>query len=230
MPYIPSSFTNYRGNILEDVVTILEEDCDYVCRSFEDKDIFFVLCFIGVMALSVLKVICHVFEELQKPKMTYEHLNLERGMRNDCITSIMTRREAIPEVHNHDNLCPNDKVKTRRANEINTLRKYLYEHDLTLNVLVLKKINHRIADEDLLNMCKSGEISKPLYTTHITFGQEINNLLKEVLGASVDLRKNRFTKETYIRVENNDLFPLKDALLDYFNEEITFKFDEDRND
>ena len=226
MSYITSSLAPYRSKDLgKEFSDILAEDCEWICSSFEEKDLLFLIAFIVLMSLSLLKAIIFIFEQLQKPVMTYSHLDLHRNMQSESITGILTRRETIEEVENHDNFCPNTKVKTQRANTFNTLRNYLYQHDLTLHIETLKKINHKISEGELYEMYRTGEITKPLSTTHITFGEELNHLLKEVLGNKIDLRTNKLTQETYIRIFNDDFIPIKEELQKIYNEPIKLKFD-----
>lgn len=226
MSYITSSLSPYRSKDLsKEFFEILGEDYEWVCSSLKSRGFIFIIAFIVLMSMSLLKAIVHVIEQSQKPIMTYNHLELHRGMHKESITDILTRRESIDEVQNHDNLCPNDKIKEQRANTINSLRNYLYQHDLTLQVHVIKTINHKLTDEELLEMYRSGEITKPLSTTKITFGEDLNKLLKEVLESKIDLRTNRLTQETYIQILNDDFLPIKDALSTLYNEDIKLKFD-----
>lgn len=226
MSYITSNLSPYRSQDLgKEFFEILEEDCEWICSSLKERGFIFFIAFIVLMSMSLLKAVVHVITQLHKPVMTYEHLNLHRGMQEETITDILTRREAIDEVQSHDNLCPNDKVKSQRAQSINNLRNYLYQHDLTLHVTVLKTINHRTTDEELVEMYRLGKITKPLSTTHVTFGEDLNVLLKEVLGNSINLSTNRFTKETYIKIINDDFISLKEEIERLYNEKIKLKFD-----
>ena len=226
MSYITSSLSPYRSKDLgKEFIEILEEDCEWVCSSLKERGFIFLIAFIVLMSMSLLKAIIHVFTQLHKPIMTYEHLDLRRGMHEESITDILTRREAVDEVQTHDNLCPNDKVKSQKVQSINNLRKYLYQHDLTLHVTVLKTINHRATDEELAEMYRLGKITKPLSTTHVTFGEDLNKLLKEVLGNSINLSTNRFTQETYIKIINDDFISLKEEIEGLYNEKIKLKFD-----
>jgi hypothetical protein len=159
--------------------------------------------------------------------MTYDHLELHRGMYGESMTSDVCRRESInaKETQNHDRYCPKDKVKNQRADTIIALRNYLYQHDLTLHATLIKKINHRRTEEELMEMYRTGVLSKPLSTTHVSFGHDVNKLLKEVLGDAIDLRTDRFSQETYIKVLNDDFAPLKTALKNTYNENIKIQFD-----
>ena len=227
LSYIQAQFSPYRGDTCRECMEILEEDLQWVEDSFEVKGLNFLLAYISVAFLSTLKAILHYFTQMQKPKMTYDHLALTRTIHKDSITNILSRREGlnIKETQNHDNLCPNDNVKTQQADTINKLRSYLYQHDLTLHATTLKKINHKRTEEELLEMYRTGILSKPLSTTHVTFGHDLNLMLKEVLQDTIDLRTDRFSKETYIKVLNDDFMPIKDALCKVYNEKVVIKFD-----
>ena len=227
-------YSSYRSdNIGEDCLEILENDSKWVNASFKEKDIFYLMAYIGVMLLSIVKVIIFFFKEIRKPEMTYDHLDFERGMFGIDMMLTLERREAlsenVPKVRNHDHLCPNDKIKTQKADTINSLRNYLYQHNLTLTARIIKKVNHRRTEEELLEMYRIGEITNPLSTVHITFGENLNGLLKEVLQDIVDLRKDRFSGETYIKVLNDDFHPIKTALYNMFNENVKIEFDEIKN-
>lgn len=226
MSYITSNLAPYRSkNIGKEFSEILAEDYEWVRSSIEDRGIIFFLATISVMTLSLFKAISHVITQMQKPVMEYNHLKLHRGMESESITQILTRRECIDEVKNHDNLCPNNKVKTEKVEKLNTLRNYLYQHDLTLHATVLKTINHKLTDDELIEMYRLGEITKPLTTTHITFGDNLNRLLKDTLGNTIDLKTNRVTKETYLRIFNDDYMPIKEGLQNLYNEKVKLKFD-----
>lgn len=225
MSYITSNLSPYRGDTSKEFFEILSDDYEWLCSSLKERGFIFFIAFITIMSLSLLKAIAHVIIQSQKPKMTYKHLELHRGIRHESITDILTRREAIDEVKNHDNLCPNDKVKTQRANTIIALRNYLYQHNLTLHAHFIKRVNHKVTDEELLEMYRRAELFKPLSTTHVTFGEEVNKLLKEVLKNKISLGTNRFTKETYIRVNDDDYEPLKKELFNLYNENIKILFD-----
>lgn len=226
MSYITSSFSPYRSKDLKkEFLDILAEDREWICSSLESRGLLFAIAFISIMSLSLLKAIIFLFEETKKPQATYKHLALSRNLNSESITSLLSRREDIDEIENEDNLCPDVTTKNNRVKALSTLRSYLYQHNFTLNMKVLKKVNHRVDDEDLISMCKSGEITTPLSTTHITLGNEINALLKEVLENTIDLRINKFTKETYIRVLNDDFYPIQEKLSTIYNEPIRFTFD-----
>lgn len=227
MSYITSSLSPYRDKDLsKEFFQILEEDHEWVCSSLEGRGLLFVIAYIVLMSMALLKAIVFLFEQMGKPVMTYSHLDLKRNMHEESITSILTRRESIEEVQNHDNFCPNDNVKTQRAEKIISLRNYLYQHNLTLHAQVLKVTQHKVSEEDLFEMYRTGEITKPLSTSKVTFGQEVNSLLSEVLGKDIiDLKIDKITKETYIKVLNEEFIPIKDALSNLYNENIRIVFD-----
>ena len=224
MSYITKVCSPYRDNVWKECMEILTEDSEYVCSSFEDKDLFFLMAYISVMFVSILKTINFAFNQMKKPKMDYKHLDLKSDMQAESIAGILSQRESIG-LRNTDNLNPQPKVKAERTNSITSLRNYLYQHNLTLRATIIKKINHKVTEEELLEMYRLGEITKPLSTTHVTFGENINKLLKEIFGDTVDLRTDRFNKSTYIKILNDDFYPLKEALNNFYNENIKIIFD-----
>ena len=70
MQYISSMFSPYRSDdIWGDFAEILKDDCEWVCRSLKDRGLLFLIAFIVLMGMSLLKAIVYIFEELRKPKM-----------------------------------------------------------------------------------------------------------------------------------------------------------------
>ena len=70
MSFITSSLSPYRSeNVRKEFVEILKEDYEWVCSSFESHGFIFLMAFIVLMSLSLLKAIVFVFEDLRKPKM-----------------------------------------------------------------------------------------------------------------------------------------------------------------
>lgn len=225
MPYPMSALSLYRGNIAKDCINLLKEDYEWICHSLKSRGFIFIIAFITLMSMSLFKMVVFIFTQLSKPKMTYKHLNLERGMYDDSVTDIVTRREAIDEVQNHDNLCTKDKVKNQRVESINNLRGYLYQHDLTLNAQVIKSIEHRCTQEELLEMYRLGKYTKALTTTYVTFGDDINILLKEVLGNKIDLKQDKYGYKTCVKIVNDEYIPLKEELKSIYNEPIKLILD-----
>ena len=225
--FIYTHLAPYRGNLSKECMDILAEDCELVCSSLKSRGLLFIVAFITLMSVSVLKVIVHFFTQIQKPRMTYKHLDIDRGMSAEDVTDILLRREAVDEVENHDNYNPNTKAKNQRAESLNALRGYLYQHDLTLHATVLKRVEHRCTQEELLEMYRLGKYTKDLSTAYVTFGRDIDILLKEVLGDIVNLRHDRLSNETYIKIVNDEYIPLKQALEDTYNEPVKILLDVD---
>ena len=225
MSYITSNYTPYRSkNLWKEFLQILKDDYAWICNSLEGRGLMFAIAVVSLMSMSFIKAIVTIAEQVKKPLVTYDHLNLHRGMRDDTLTSILSHRERVEDIQNHDNFY-SDEEKEQRVNAIASLRSYLYQHKFTLYVTTLKKINHRVSEEDLMQMYRTGEISKPISTTRVTFGDDLNRLLKEVLGDTINLKVDKITGETYVQITNDDFFPLRNSIEDLYNEKLTLKFD-----
>ena len=225
--YRESCFNPYRENLWEESIKIIEEDIDKICSTLQSRGLLFFTAFLVLMPITLLKVITHVHAQLKKPVWNYDYLKLTRDkMDKETITQLLTRRESCDKVQNIDNYNPNIKKKEERANKINTLRMYLYKHDLKLRGYILKTINHKLTEEELLQLCRTGEVVKPMTTTRVTFGYDIDYLLKEVLGDKIDLQVRKLTGETSIKIVNYDFQSIGDALSNLYNEDVQVIFDD----
>ena len=231
MSYIQSSFSPYRGELKKEVSEILSEDCDLVCSTMKSRGLFFGMAFISIMGLSLVKAGIHVFNQMKKPKMTYDHLALAREILNSNNSmDILSRREGIDESPNiKDNLNPDTKIKVQKANAINELRTYLYEHDMTLHAKVLSTIDFDCTDSELNEMFRSGKFTKPLSSSYITFDNDLIILLKEVLKSTINWKTNE-NDMSYTEILNDDYTFIENALQNIYNEQITIKFDETKID
>ena len=228
MSFAQSMFSPYRGNIKKEVIEILSEDFDYVWESFKIKDLFFLIALLSVMGLSVLKALNHAIESMQKPKATYKHLSLSRNLQADSMEGRLAVRESIDEISNHDTYS-NDKSKDEKANYINTLRNQLYLDNLTLHAKTLETINYSCSKEEMYEMFRLGKITKTLSTSKITFGNDLNKLIKKVLDTEIDLKIGE-NSHTYFEISNNDCTFIEKALSNIYNEKVIVQFDEDNID
>lgn len=226
MSYIQSSFSPYRGDLKKEVLEILSEDCDLVCSTMKSRGLFFGMAFVSVMGLSLVKAGVHVFNQMKKPKMTYDHLALARNILNsENSMNILSRREGIEEAPSiKDNLNPNIKAKEQKANAINELRTYLYEHNMTLHAKVLSTTDFNCTDSELNEMFRLGKFTKPVISSYITFDNDLTILLQEVLKSAIDWKLD-INGISYIEVINDDCTFIENALQDIYNEQITIEFD-----
>ena len=192
----------------------------------KSRGLFFGMAFISVMGLSLVKAGIHVFNQMKKPKMTYDHLALAREILNSNNSmNILSRREGIEEAPNiKDNLNPDTKIKVQKANAINELRTYLYGHDMTLHAKVLSTIDFDCTDSELNEMFRLGKFTKPLSSSCITFDSNLILLLKEVLKSAIDWKTDD-NGTPCIEIFNNDCTFIETALQNIYNEQITIKFD-----
>lgn len=68
MSYIRLAFQPYRGNLEEEIGEILYEDHEMVCRVIKYRNLLFVIAYIIIMSLSVLKVLYHIYDHYRKPE------------------------------------------------------------------------------------------------------------------------------------------------------------------
>lgn len=238
MTSINWSFSPVRsGNLAKELDTIFSEDIKHTYDSLEHCGlIILTIGIVLVTILSGLKLIVHTINYLKKPKSNpnTDILNLDRN--SQCVTEIdegeiinpiLTLREATQR--NKDYYQPSNKIKSHKADQINTLRKYLYQHNLTLRGYIIKVVSHKLTQEDLVKLTISKNIGHTFTTTHITFGDCLNRLIKDVLPERVKLRKKKLSGETYLIAENDDYGFLQEHLRNLYQEPIKVKFDDMTN-
>lgn len=232
------SFSPVRsGNLAKELDTIFTEDMEYAYRSLKDSGVVIMLIGLTLVAiLSGLKLIVHSINYAKKPTSNVDVLKLDRNSirvaeneEGEEITNpIITLREACDR--NVDYYQPDKRIKSQKAESINALRMYLYKNSLELQGYILKTINHKMSDEELIKLVVSREeIGNSFTTTQITFGNELNKLVEEVMPDRVKLKKRRMSDETYLITENDDFGFLQQHLRNMFQEPITIKFDDLRN-
>ena len=123
-------------------------------------------------------------------------------------------------------LSRNEAEKAKKTNKPNlqeacsSLRSYLLQNNNKLKGTILHTTFPKITGEELLQYTEDGGImSKSFMVQRITFGNEINALLK--LLFKVSCRKMRGQNMTYVVLKDNEILELEQRLRDMFMAEIT---------
>ena len=106
-----------------------------------------------------------------------------------------------------------------KLDSINFL-KNLFNSNLKLTGTLLKTINHRISDKDLLEGATTGEVKTKYLTQKVTFGNEINKHIHTVFPL-IKLGKLKGNSDTFLIFENDGLFELERKLRDLFMIPVT---------
>ena len=171
------------------------------------------------------KCIFFFFNQIKKKKYSYPYLDLTReNIQKNGVEVLLEEREKVG-LKNTDCYYPNSKTKAKRYQSISKLRLILYKNDCILHAKELKVINHNVSGEELLKCVQTNTLTKPLVSTHITFGNEINELLKNILGKGISLRKRKFTTDTYLLINNYDYNSITDELSRMYQEDVRIKID-----
>lgn len=231
MSYVQSLLSNYREDIVKDIEEILNEDSDFAIRSLKGANpLAFLVAYILIMALSLLKCVLFFFKQIRKPKYTYPYLDLSReNIREVPVQVLLEKREEL-KLPNTDHYYTKPKVKAKRVQSISNLRMNLYKNDCVLYAKEIKTVNHKVTGEELLECVHKNTLIKPLTSTYITFGNQINHDLKNIFGDKITLRKKKLSNETYIVIINYDYNSITDELSLIYQEEVKIKFDETRID
>ena len=221
------------GHLAQELHTIFKEDMEYSYNELKGSGVIPML--IGMPLATLLscgKLIVHTVKYTQKPSSDFDPCPLNRELVEhahseaivDHYSAILTLREA--DDRNVDQYSPNKGGKDKKAENIIKLRDYLYKSNFKLNGTILKVINHKLTREKLEKILMGGDIGNKLTTTHITFGNELNTVIKEVLPDKVQLKRKRSTGETYLIAENDDYGFLQEHLRNMYQEPIRVTFDE----
>lgn len=110
--------------------------------------------------------------------------------------------------------------KTKKEDALILLRDKLRKENWKLTGTILhSEFNPRISSEDLLLLSQNEQIGKPYITERVTFGNEINTLLK-IINPNIKHRKLRGSSDTYIVFNDNERFDLAKELKEIFMKEV----------
>lgn len=220
-------YSPYRKDFGESVAALLDEDHDYVTSSLEERDGIFVLAYISVMFLSLIKVIAFtflwVFKKRALPKCA---LPLDRHTANNYSEGTSSLELMLRE---SEGTVTNKYSTTKSADKstaLMELRDYLLTHNFTLHGTILKRIERRVSEEELIRSIRTGEIETPFTRVQVTFGNDMNKVLKKVLGKKITLGTKKFTQETYITIGDSDYSVIKEPLQEMFNRQVFVLLDE----
>lgn len=219
MSYIESTLSPYRGNLEEEIGEILLEDHEMVCREITGRGLIFLIAYIVIMGISLLKVIFHVFDHYSKPERPLPQITRGNVEKATDLTYLCEMKEARN--------CNQNQYRTKNqeahVNATIQLRNYLYSNDLELEGTILKEVNHKVDDFALLKCIHSGYEEMPkLSTTYITFGEDIDYLLAEVLPSKP---KKRTVQGVKCLAFENDYGFIAEELKQIYQESVKVTFD-----
>lgn len=222
------------GNLEKELNTIFAEDMEYTYRSLKDSGIIILLIGLFIAAIiSGLKLLVHSVEYAQKPTSDIDVLKLgsetfaHKDEEDEAINPVLTMREASNR--NKDRYQVDSRIKCLKTEALNNLRIHLYQNNLELQGYIIKTINHKMEEDDLIKLSSGENIGHTLTTTQITFGNKINKLLEAVLPTRVKLKKKKSSGDTYLIAENDDYGFLQEHLRNLYQEPIKVRFDDLRN-
>ena len=219
MSWILSTLSPYRsGDLDEEIGEILLEDHEMVCKGIESRGLIFLIAYILIMALSVVKVIFHIFDYCSKPEPPKPQITRENVDKCRDLSYLYEMKEARN--------CNEPQYKTKnqnaRVNATMKLRSYLYGHDLELQGYILKEVNHKVDDHAFISSIISGEEMAKFTTTYITFGEEIDKWLYEILPTKP--KKRTVQGKSCLAFENDYGF-MAEELRRLYQEPVKVRFD-----
>lgn len=124
--------------------------------------------------------------------------------------------EAYEKMSEFDQKYTKEGIKEKALLELqNTFNNNLY-----LKGEIIRITRNRVKDKDLLESAETGKLTAAFITQRVTFGEEMNKLLKIVIP-SLKHRKLKGTNTTYIVFENDELFELEQKLRNLFMVPVT---------
>lgn len=177
---------------------------------------------------SLFKIVVFISKQLLKPvskRTCIPYMTSTLNSHNEAPEQTQIQHKQNLGIPNIDNYCEDTGIKTKRANTLNNLRKYLYTHDLKLQGKILKRIEHRVSEDDLLKSLDDLSYMPKLSTTQITFGNDLNKILNETLPSMITLRKKKMSNETYVLFKDDDYGFLEETLKRLYLEPIKVTFD-----
>ena len=188
----------------------------------------YILGAVCVIPITILKLIkCFFSTSTWCFKTPYKEKNNKGiGLSSKVFTDIRRGRTLVSLNHNYNEeiLLDSEKELNTEINELTALRNYLIKSNFKLHGTVLRTDFPKIKGEELLYYTQSGElISKAFITMRVTFGNDINSLLKSIFKNKVKVRKMRNKEETYIVFNNSEVVELEKELKSIFLEDVTIK-------
>ena len=186
---------------------------------------------ICIFPLTIIKVIDFLFRNkhlYHQPKITPMEEMKGVGLSTSDLKKynrlLFTRQlEDYNGIHKHSENSQNQKL-----NAIQSLQG-LFNKSLKLNGTILKTIHHRVSDQGLLESAETGEIRGKFMSQRITFGNEINSLLKTVFPL-LKLRNIKGLSDTYFVFENDEVFQLETKLRTTFMQPVTIMLRKVKNE
>lgn len=219
-----------KGDILKYAEATLISDTKWVEQELSGIDPFkYVLAMSLVSCLSLFKITVFTCKHLMKPMAKYDKLaynvhSVVNSTETSADESLMSIKEGIEDL-NKDNYITNSYIKSERASSLNSLRVYLYQNSLQLKGKVLKRVEHRVSENDLIKSVENINFMPKLSTTQVTFGNDLNNLLSNVLPNMITLKKRTSSTDTYLTFKDDDYGFLEESLKQLYNEPIRVIFE-----
>lgn len=193
-------------------------DYEYIMSKFNNRvSLVSVLAYVCNLPLSLAKIMCFIPKQLMKPNTNCGYVEPESS-----ISEVNEPENDLEESDDlfHDIYCLDNMIKSQKANNLIELRKYLYTNDFKLHGNIIKRIEHRVSDEDMLRSVEDKNFMPKFSTTQITFGNDLNKILSMALPNIITLKKRTISDETYVLFKDDDYGFLEETLKRVYLEPI----------
>ena len=185
-----------------------------------------------ILPITLLKVIVFMFENKHlfhrhkevncRPFTESEGLGLSmRQLKREAEMVYLSKMksynwEAYEKMSEFDEKYTKEDIKEKALLELQNI----FNNNLYLKGEIIRITRNRVKDKDLLKSAETGKLTTAFITQRVTFGEEMNKLLKIVIP-SLKHRKLKGTDTTYIVFENDELFELEQKLRNLFMVPVT---------
>ena len=190
-----------------------------------------------IFPLTVLKVVDFLFRNkhlYHTPKITPIEEMSGIGLSNNKLRDYARYvyfREQIQDYN--DNIAPlnSEKEENKQKQKLNAVQSLqgMFRNNLKLEGTIIRTTHHRVSDESMLESAESGELRGKFITQRVTFGNEINMLLKTAFPL-LKLKNLKGSYDTYFVFENDELFEFEIKLRNTFMVPVTILLKKVKNE
>lgn len=187
------------------------------------------LCFVVLTIWTVLELLTSVvvysfwgikyrnlYKEPHIDTLDYKKaINLHKPLSDEeaCNRMFDNANSNIDLSKNDEDMYSDERFEIKQASSL--IRKALLKSATLYGIIVDTKYM-KTDDGELMQFLSTGELNQPFMKQYISFGTDMNNALKQMLGDKVNITTRKKGADSCIIVENGDLNPIKNELSKVF--------------
>ena len=187
------------------------------------------LCFVTLTIWTILEIIAsicvysfwgikyrNVYKEPHVDTLDYKKVvNLHKPLSGEeaCVRMYDNVNSNIDLAKNDKDMYSEERFEIKQASSL--IRKALLK-SATLYGIIIDTKYMKTDDGELMQFLSTGELNQPFMKQYISFGTDMNNALKQMLGDKVTITTRKKGADSCIIIENGDLNPIKNELSKVF--------------